>query len=188
MLLREGLERRQEPDLLHEIAGIARPPLGHRATREHADAARAVDGRYLSNARASAIGTRVLHMMSEGAVMHDMIQLDRAVVGRAQPPSLLVFWKIRVNRRDDVIVNRESIERCRRAVEEVVQMRRRVACVFGNRHVAERRLRPREQPMGDGRVATGLPHTRKAREIVFARWMSVCDLLLRLAPAAVLRA
>ena len=55
--------------------------------------------------------------MSEGAVMHDVIQLDRAVVGRAQPPSLLVFWQIRVNRRDDVIVNRESIERCRRAVE-----------------------------------------------------------------------
>ena len=36
----------------------------------------------------AAIGEGVLHMMAERAVVHDMIQFDDAVVGRAQAPAL----------------------------------------------------------------------------------------------------
>ena len=83
----DALERREEPELLHQLRRVARPTLGHRAAAEHANAIRAIDGRDLANARPLlVVRVPVLHVMADRAVVHDVIQLDRAVVPHAQMP------------------------------------------------------------------------------------------------------
>ena len=75
----------RKSELLHQSRRVARPPLGHRPAAEHADAARAVDRGDLADARPRAmVRVPVLNVMTDRAVVHDVIQLDHAVVPRAQ--------------------------------------------------------------------------------------------------------
>jgi hypothetical protein len=184
VLLSDRFERRQKAGLLYDIAGVARPSFCERAATEHADAAGAVHGCDLPDAALAAICKGVLHMMAEGAVVHDMIQFDDAVVDGPEAPALLVGRKIISDRRDHVVVNRQTIEGRRRAIEQVVQVRRRVACVLRNWHVADGRVRPRDQLIGDGELTTALPDACEPRKILLARGMRVRELLLDVGPAA----
>ena len=77
--------RREEPGFVHQVGRVACPSLRHRAAQEHADPAGAVDGGDAADRRCACIGVVVLHVMADRAVMHDVVQLDDAGVGRAQP-------------------------------------------------------------------------------------------------------
>ena len=66
VLLRHPLERREESELLHQIASRNTPTLGHRPAAEHADAVGAVHGRDLADrATAPVVGVPVLHVVAE---------------------------------------------------------------------------------------------------------------------------
>ena len=114
---------------------------------------------------ADGVGVRVLHVMPEAAVVHDVIEHDGAVVRGSEPAVPLVVWES-VDRRHDVLVDWQPVERRGRAVEQVVELRRRVARVRGDGHIANRTVRPGDEISGGRRVVAAPPHTRKARQVV----------------------
>ncbi len=163
VLLRERLVRREKADLVHQIGRVAGPAFGHRAAEKHADAAGAVHRRDAADLGLAGVRVVVLHVMADRAVMDDVIQLDHAGVGGAQPSLLLVGRHVGVDRRDDVVVHRQAIERRRRSIEQVVEKRCRVARLRRNRHVADRRRRPGDEVRAVRRAPGSRPRSADRR-------------------------
>jgi len=106
-------QRGQEASLVHQVSGVAGPAFGHRAAAKHADARGAVDRRHLPNARRGARGVVVLRVMPDATVVHDVVELDHAIVGRAQQALLLRRRRLRLERRDQVVQRPYIVERSR---------------------------------------------------------------------------
>ena len=102
----------------------------------------------------------------------------RAVVSSAAEP---------LERRDHVVEGAERIERRRRAVVQVVELRRGLARVRRKRHVAQRRLGPCHEVVALGGGLAGVPFLLETRQIALGRWMFGGKKVLHGRPAAVRR-
>ena len=166
LLLGGALQRREESEFISQFGGVAGPPFRHRPAEKHADATRAVDGGDLANARMRTVGgMSVLHVVSERAVVHDMVERDGTVIPGLEATFALVGRDRVIDRRDQIQMLRARLVRRRRAVEQEVELRRDLAGPQGDRHVAERPVGPFDQVVRERESATGVELRRERGQV-----------------------
>jgi hypothetical protein len=97
-------------------------------------------------------------MMAWAPVMDDMVELDDAVVGRAQKLFLLRRGHVGLDGCDEIIVDGNLVIRGGRPVEKKVKVGRRLPGPTWLRNVSNRIFRPSHEPVLFDRGAAGVPH------------------------------